>query len=106
MPWASQKRPTAVRLAQTLTGSRLDLIGSQLAPIRPWIVHPSPFLVALNSLIAPVSTSAASVSWSIAFLILAFKHRVDFWIFRIEVAGYFQIQRFAFLFLGLIAFQE
>ena len=37
MPWLSQKRPTAVRLAQILTGSRLDLTGSQLAPIRPWM---------------------------------------------------------------------
>ena len=44
MPCASQKRPTAVRLAQILTGSRLDLTGNQLLPMRPWSDQPSPFL--------------------------------------------------------------
>lgn len=59
----------AVSEAHSRTGSRLDLTGNQLLPMRPCKLQASPFRTARKSRMAPVSTRALSVSWSMALRI-------------------------------------
>lgn len=70
IPTFSQKRETAVRLAQQRTGSRRLRMGSHEAPKRPCSAHPAWCRTARNSRIAELLIRASSVSWSIALRIV------------------------------------
>ena len=69
MPTFSQKLPRAVRLAQTLTASRRDLIGRQETPRRPWRLHPPSTLTARHLHSAESLIRASSVSCWMPFFI-------------------------------------
>ncbi len=54
---------------------------------------------------APVLISASSVSWSIAFRIIALKHLLDAWIWCVEVVGHLDLA-FERTELHLVGFHE